>query len=74
MKYKKSIPYKLLFINQENVILGEYDITSLPLSEKSIIAGSIKFYCDPEPCMIHRGAVMSRYYTEFFLLDRKVRK
>ena len=39
-------------------------LTSLPLREKIVIGKSIEFYNDPEPCMIHRSAVMQRFYMQ----------
>lgn len=64
---KRKIIRKIIFLDQENDILRESEITRLPLCEKSILAGSVKFYNDPEPCMIHRGAVMTRFYMEIDL-------
>lgn len=39
-------------------------ISELPLSEKTILGKSMEFFQDPEPCYIHRSAVMMRLYTE----------
>ncbi|MDR0380925.1 MAG: hypothetical protein LBH86_02885, partial [Oscillospiraceae bacterium] len=39
-------------------------ITRLPLRESEIIAKSVEYFRDPEPCMIHRSAVMERMYLE----------
>jgi hypothetical protein len=36
----------------------------MPISESTIIAKSIDFFNDPEPCFIHRSAVMMRIYLE----------
>jgi hypothetical protein len=61
-KKKKDIGNTLIIISDGNVL---YDgpVHSLPIKEARVIEGSIEFYDDPEPCMIHRGAVISRYYT-----------
>lgn len=39
-------------------------MTSVPLREDVILRLSVEFFADPEPCMIHRSAVMSRMYME----------
>lgn len=40
------------------------EVRDLPLKEDVVIAKSIEFFCDAEPCYIHRGAVMTRLYAE----------
>ena len=39
-------------------------ICELPVAERVLIAKSIEFYADPEPCFIHRSAVQARLYAE----------
>lgn len=39
-------------------------VTSLPLRDASVLRLSVAFFNDPEPCMIHRSAVMNRMYME----------
>ena len=39
-------------------------INELPVGEGVLIAKSIEFYDDPEPCFIHRSAVQARLYAE----------
>jgi hypothetical protein len=46
------------------IICPPGDITALRLKEEAVIAKSIEFYNDPEPCFIHRGAVCNRLYEE----------
>lgn len=41
-------------------------LIALPLKEEFVIRKSIEFFNDPEPCMIHRSAVMKRTYMEMF--------
>ena len=53
-----------IFDSDDNVIL-ESKVNSLPLKEDVIIAQSIQSFNDPEPCMIHRSAVMKKIYVEF---------
>ena len=40
-------------------------LTGLPLTETSILSGSVEWFADPEPCMIHRSAVMKRLFAEW---------
>ena len=65
---KKSINKKtderIIFIIYYGKILYSGSVYDLPIKEKEVIAGSIAFYNDPEPCMIHRSAVISRYYIQ----------
>jgi hypothetical protein len=39
-------------------------LTAVPLRDEVVVARSIEFFDDPEPCMIHRSAVMNRIYSE----------
>ena len=39
-------------------------LLELPLKEEVIIEKSIQFFDDPEPCYIHRGAVVARLADE----------
>lgn len=39
-------------------------LTALDIPEKLIIELSIEFFDDPEPCQIHRGAVLRRVFME----------
>lgn len=52
------------FLNGNRNVILEKRLTSIPLKEEVIIAKSIEFFDDPEPCMIHRSAVMKRLYIE----------
>ncbi|KPU42398.1 hypothetical protein OXPF_41830 [Oxobacter pfennigii] len=49
-------------VDMEDNIIFDKKPTALPLKEELIISDSIKFFNDPEPCMIHRSAVMKRIY------------
>ena len=55
---------KISLLDAGNGILFEKKITSLPLKDEVIISKSIEFFDDPEPCMIHRSAVMKRLFVE----------
>lgn len=62
-KKKKGMELKLNIVkNDSNLYSGP--INELPIINEQVIAGSIEFYDDPEPCMIHRSAVISRYYIQ----------
>jgi len=39
--------------------------SGLPIRESVVLAKSTEFFDDPEPCMIHRSAVLVRLYCEF---------
>ena len=52
-------------------ILAECPIEDFPFEEKGIIQSSIEFYRDPEPCEIHRGAVLSRSVAHFRMVCPK---
>jgi hypothetical protein len=56
----------ICFIDCEGRIILEQKLTSLPLREEVIRSKSIEFFNDPEPCMIHRTAVMKRLYMEIY--------
>ncbi len=39
-------------------------LTGLRLTDETIVSLSVHFFNDPEPCEIHRSAVLSRVFTE----------
>lgn len=43
-------------------------LTLIKIPESLIIELSIEFFDDPEPCHIHRGAVLKRVYMEINML------
>lgn len=53
----------LQFINNSQMSLHN-KLTSVPLKEDAVLRLSEEFFGDPEPCMIHRSAVMNRMYME----------
>lgn len=52
------------FINMQSDVILEKKLITLPINEALLIEKSIEFFNDPEPCMIHRSAVMKRLYIE----------
>lgn len=60
---KKSLMYIRVF-DQCGAILYEGLPANLPLPEEVIIQKSIHYFSDPEPCYIHRSAVIMRLAAE----------
>lgn len=60
---KKSLMYIRVF-DQYGAILYEGLPANLPFPEEVIINKSIHYFNDPEPCYIHRGAVIMRLAAE----------
>lgn len=58
---------KLRILDCNGVALYDGPLIRLALKDEAVKAKSMEFFRDPEPCMIHRSAVMSRLYGE--LLD-----
>lgn len=61
-----------LYDGQKN-LLGQYEAASLPLRREAVIEKSIEFFQDPNPCLIHEGAVKVRMLSELeaFLKERE---
>lgn len=63
----------LFFVNNNEEVFLKSKLTALPLKEECIISKSMEYYFDPEPCMIHRSAVMKRIYMQIEeFLDQKL--
>lgn len=54
------------FIDNDGHTVLRKKLIGLPLQEDIVLARSIEWYCDPEPCMIHRSAVTKIIYLELF--------
>ena len=54
----------IIIITKSSKLLFHDDVFNLPIKDAEVISGSIEFFNDPEPCMIHRSAVISRYYIQ----------
>ncbi len=64
-KSKKPAPQPRLSVwNAEGEALYDGLLTSLRLTEDMVKALSVQFFDDPEPCEIHRAAVLSRVFME----------
>jgi hypothetical protein len=46
-------------------IIMKKKLTGLPLREEVVLKWSMEWFNDPEPCMIHRTAVMKRLFMEW---------
>ncbi len=60
---KKSLMY-IRVLDQCGAILYEGLPANLPFPEDVIIQKSIHYFSDPQPCYIHRGAVIMRLAAE----------
>jgi hypothetical protein len=54
----------ITFLDDGNTIIKSCKMMTLQIKEESIINKSIEFFHDPEPCFIHRSAVMKRIIVE----------
>jgi hypothetical protein len=61
-KNRKKKATKTIKIVSNDIVVYDGDLYELPIKKQKVIAGSVEFFNDPEPCMIHRSAVISRYY------------
>lgn len=57
---------KLQFLDTDKNIIFENKLIAIPLNEEEIISRSIEYFNDPEPCMIHRSAVMKSMIIELY--------
>jgi hypothetical protein len=55
---------KICIFGPSKEIILHKEMMRLPLRESEVIAKSIEYFRDPEPCMLHRSAVMERMYLE----------
>ncbi|MDR0450684.1 MAG: hypothetical protein LBH26_05425 [Treponema sp.] len=67
---KASFP-EVQILGREGAPIFDGPLQSLRFPEKLIIEKSVEFFRDPEPCFIHRSAVVSRLVAELDLLLRE---
>ena len=48
----------------DGAVLYDGKLTGLALRDETIVKLSIQYFDDPEPCEIHRSAVLSRVFME----------
>ena len=65
MRKGKAKSFYVKVIDSNGTALLEKKVVHLPLKEEVIIEQSIYHFDDPEPCMIHRSAVMKKIFAEF---------
>ena len=65
MRRKPKEGFLVTITCDDGIALPEKKVTQLPLREDVIVEQSIYYFDDPEPCMIHRSAVMKRIFSEF---------
>lgn len=59
-----SVKMKICVLDCNKKAIFEKRVIDIPLKEEIVITKSIEWFNDPEPCMIHRSAVMKRLYFE----------
>jgi hypothetical protein len=64
MKRKPARHPVVAVTDANNNVILEKHLYDLPVNEDVVIQKSIEFFNDPEPCYIHRGAVLNRLYAE----------
>lgn len=60
----KRRPARLQLRNAQGEAVFDDRIDRLSVEESRVIELSILYFNDPEPCFIHRGAVLSRVFGE----------
>ena len=55
---------KLIFYDNNNIIIKTVRITDLPIIEEVMVAKSIETYGDPAPCIIRRSAIANVLYSQ----------
>lgn len=66
MAKQRNMP-EIEFYDAAGTLLKRCRLDALPFREEAVLRLSMEFFQDPEPCMIHRSAVISRVVME--LLD-----
>ena len=61
-RHKQTLPELKLYYG--NKIIYQGYLKDVPLKESVILAKSVEFFDDPEPCHIHRSAVRTRLTAE----------
>ena len=64
MKKKAALQPKLTILDRDGGILYNGPMNELTLTEETMKELSIQYFHDPEPCEIHRSAVMNWVFSE----------
>jgi len=54
----------LVLVDETDSVLGRYPMVRLPIREEVVVRKSIEYFDDPEPCFLHRSAVLKRLLVE----------
>lgn len=57
---------ELQFVDSLGKTVLKTKLISLPIKENIILSKSMECFQDPEPCMIHRSAVVKTFYMELY--------
>lgn len=57
---------KLRLVGHKNQLITEKKLLNLPVDETTLLELSVTIFDDPEPCMIHRSAIMKKMYVEIY--------
>ncbi len=63
-KKEKPRPAAITLWDSEGRACYDGELAGLVLPEAVVLSLSVKFFDDPEPCYIHRGAVLTRALAE----------
>ena len=63
-KKKPAVQLKLTVWDERGEALYDGRLTGLQLRDETVKQLSLHFFNDPEPCEIHRSAVLSRVFAE----------
>lgn len=62
---EKKGAFRLIILQDEHGNAFRFRTPDLPIREEVVLGKSVEFFQDPEPCMIHRSAVLARIFAEF---------
>lgn len=57
---------KLRLMDEGGNLIVEKKLLNTPVDEGNLLRMSEEIFGDPEPCMIHRSAVMKKMYSEIY--------
>lgn len=61
----KSQGYRAIILRGDKGVVFRGLTAQLPVRERAVLEKSVEFFGDPEPCMIHRSAVLASIFEEF---------
>lgn len=63
-KNKTRASVRIELLDEGGTVLGAWPAAQFPLPEDVVLALSVEYFNDPEPCHIHRSAVHKRAMME----------